>query len=471
MRLWLRYLLVFLVTAGIAFLGFYAEKFTALIPSPAMVSFLRSSGALIPMLNMVLLIAAAVTVACFLLTQRALSPRLLTLGALAVLTVMLGKMYSDFNVHGYLFGRREYSRFIDENFVDARAVKITPVKKRNLIVLSLESLGLVYSRKDIAGSDAIAELSRLASENTAFASYINGEFQNHTFGSLLAVNSGIYFNPGIDSKTTYSLINLSENIVNFLPKALFLPDILRQNGYQTLFVSSGKVKFTNTKVLLQNHSFAPENIFAPDSNSEDPDLRDALAEYRAVGQGWWGFSDRKALMAFRRKITKAASRGNFYAFFSGIDTHGGRFPYPYQQKFKNSVGYGILNRAAEVSRMTVEFVDWVKAQPWGADTAVVIFGDHEVMGDYFPDSKVKERRIYNVFINPPEGVSVRENRVFNQVDLCPTLLQCAGFSIEGGRIGIGTSLFSESPTFVEKFGTEFMTRELLKRSRKIDGLW
>ena len=52
----------------------------------------------------------------------------------------------------------------------------------------------------------------------------------------------------------------------------------------------------------------------------------------------------------------------------------------------------------------------------------------------------------------------------------PTTLASLGVEIKGERLGLGTNLFSEMPTFVELYGTDYVNGELLKESELMDRL-
>ena len=54
------------------------------------------------------------------------------------------------------------------------------------------------------------------------------------------------------------------------------------------------------------------------------------------------------------------------------------------------------------------------------------------------------------------------------MDLYPTTLGALGAKIEGNRLGLGTNLFSNEKTLIEKYGVEYVNKELKKVSRFYD---
>lgn len=50
------------------------------------------------------------------------------------------------------------------------------------------------------------------------------------------------------------------------------------------------------------------------------------------------------------------------------------------------------------------------------------------------------------------------------MDMLPTVLYAMGFDIEGERLGLGTNLFSSTPTLAEELGLSYLEEELSKSS-------
>ena len=50
------------------------------------------------------------------------------------------------------------------------------------------------------------------------------------------------------------------------------------------------------------------------------------------------------------------------------------------------------------------------------------------------------------------------------MDLFPTTLASLGVEIEGDRLGLGTNLFSGKETLIEKYGLDYVNKEVLKNS-------
>ena len=64
-----------------------------------------------------------------------------------------------------------------------------------------------------------------------------------------------------------------------------------------------------------------------------------------------------------------------------------------------------------------------------------------------------DKKVVNVIINPAIEAE-NTKRVYSTMDLYPTTLGALGAKIEGNRLGLGTNLFSNEKTLIEKYGVE-----------------
>ena len=81
----------------------------------------------------------------------------------------------------------------------------------------------------------------------------------------------------------------------------------------------------------------------------------------------------------------------------------------------------------------------------------------------YPDDT--KRRIYNLFINSSKIPQNSKNRQFTTMDLFPTTLSSMGVEIEGNKLGLGTDLFSNEETLMEKLGEYEFNQEICKYSK------
>ena len=126
------------------------------------------------------------------------------------------------------------------------------------------------------------------------------------------------------------------------------------------------------------------------------------------------------------------------------------------------------------SRHVDEFIRWVQKQDFYQNTTIVITGDHPTMdNDFCADVPEEyERKTYLCIIHPvnsPKDATKR--RYFSTIDLLPTTLSAMGVRIEGGRLGLGTDLFSDQKTLLEKYGREKVEAELSARSKLMEDMF
>ena len=79
------------------------------------------------------------------------------------------------------------------------------------------------------------------------------------------------------------------------------------------------------------------------------------------------------------------------------------------------------------------------------------------------------RKVYTAYINSAVDFN-GQKREYTTFDNFPTTLAAMGVEIDGNRLGLGTNLFSDTPTLLEKYGMETMSTELSKKSHLIDNL-
>ena len=78
-----------------------------------------------------------------------------------------------------------------------------------------------------------------------------------------------------------------------------------------------------------------------------------------------------------------------------------------------------------------------------------------------------EKKVVNLIINSAiEPIST--TRVYSTFDFYPTTLAAMGATLEGNRLGLGTNLFSEEKTLIEKYGFEYVDKEMQKVSTFYD---
>ncbi len=378
---------------------------------------------------------------------------------------------------GLVYGVREFqlkqlynayvaeSDFIADNYADPRTTKIVfPKQKRNIIHIYLESMENSYLSRDLGGymeENLIPELTKLAYEGDVFSNTerkFGGPLQGT--GTQWSVASMVNMMTGLPMKVPAEA-NAYGSKDNFLPGAYTFGDMLRDQGYEQTIMMGADTNFGGVTYLFESHGgykifdykYAKEAGYIPQ-------------DYRQ----WWGFEDDKLYEFAKEEITRLYNTGKPFNFtMETADTHrphgylSKNAPTPYSDQYSNVIAYS--------SSETVKFVRWIQQQPFYDNTTIVLIGDHLSMDtDFFKDFDQDYLRTqFNLILNPAPTVSNTPaerfiNRQYCNFDMFPTILASMGVEIKGDRLGIGTNLFSDTPTVYEEYGFDFVNNELEKKS-------
>jgi len=366
------------------------------------------------------------------------------------------------DVPGYVISEVSTSTFIEDEYVNPENIKIDfPEEKRNLIYIFLESMETTYYSKEDGGiseNDLIPEISKIAKENLNFSNGtgIGGAYTPYgttwTVAAMTAQTAGVPLKISIDdnSMSEYSL---------FLSGAYSVGEILEKNGYHNFLLLGSDATFGGRR-----------NLFTQHGNYEIWDFESAVEEGKASEQIWWGYTDDKLFEYAKEKITSLSKQEEPFNFtMLTADTHfqdGYKCPDcpdTWDETYKNVISCS--------SHRVGDFVEWVKAQDFYENTTIVISGDHLTMqtGGFFEIEKGQDydKKVVNIIINSVVEAS-KTDREYSTFDLYPTTLAALGAQIEGNKLALGTNLFSDELTLIEKYGIGYINNELKKTSKFYD---
>ena len=349
----------------------------------------------------------------------------------------------------------------EDEYVDPRQVSVTAAgPTRNLIYIYVESMETTYASREDGGFQEgvnyIPNLTRLAKENLNFADVDNmGGFHattgsTWTMGALLASTSGIPF-----AVASVSDMAIAESEA-FLPGLTTLGEVLEDKGYVQEFMCGSDSGFAGRRNYFEQHgNYRIFDIYAARERGLVP------PDY------WvnWGLEDKLLFDIARRELTSLSQEGKpFNLTLLTVDLHATA---GYMCRWcTDTYEVGTANVANCSDRLTAEFVDWCREQDFYENTTIIITGDHPRMDGYLVDGvPYYDRTVYNCIINPAkESARDVKSRTFTAVDLFPTILSAMGFDVEGDRLGLGTDLFSDRDTLLERLGNERLEAELRKAS-------
>lgn len=376
---------------------------------------------------------------------------------LVIISLCFG--FNQLDLSKYLYGNLVNSSFIEENYVDPAKTKIDFSTKKNVVYIILESMENTYSSKEYGGAmenNLIPQLTKLSEENISFSNtkklggglYLDGS--NFTVASMLAQTSGMTLKINIDLISKY-------DFKKFYTGAT-LGDILYENGYDNYIIMGSNAKYGARDTLYKNHHYSIS------------DVNTAIEKGKMTKDDivWWGYNDNDLFKYAKEELQEISKKNKPFNYtILTVDTHfeDGYLEDNCKNKFKDQYSNVIYCSDS----MIYEFVEWLKEQDFYKDTVVIMVGDHISMDtDFFNKiSKKYERTTYNVFINTDynkNNIKMTE-RHFTQLDMLPTTISAIGGNVDGNRLGLGTNLFSNEKTIVEKYGYEKVKDELLKKSK------
>lgn len=353
------------------------------------------------------------------------------------------------------------SPFFDEYYIDPSTADITfPEEKQNLIYIYLESMETTFLSQELGGGNdinAIPELYSLAEENTNFSHNSSVGGFSSLSGSTWTIAAMVSQTSGVPLKTPLNIGGNDYGQTTFLPGITTITDVLHENGYyQTLMVGSD-ADFGGRRRYYEQHGV--DKIYDLYTARQDGIVPD---DYLV----WWGMEDFHLFDYAKQELTKIAAGEQPFVFtMLTADTHhiDGYFckycEEQHPEQYENVLSCS--------SRQVTEFVRWIQDQDFYENTTIIICGDHPTMDAAYIERNIPEnyeRKIYNCFINSMASTDNTKNRVFSSMDMFPTTLAAIGCTIEGDRLGLGTNLFSDTPTLCEQLGKDTVNSEIAKKS-------
>ncbi len=386
--------------------------------------------------------------------------RFITKGALPLsltLTVLASAFFAvKLKVPDYVQAMTNESDFIEEHYVDPERVTLTfPDEKRNLIYIFLESMESTFAapREGTAITDNyIPELTALAAENIHFSATdsLGGAYSyagtTWTAAAMVAHTAGVPIQVplGADSYSSEA----------YMSGAVSIGELLAREGYNQVLLLGSDAEFAARDAYFTEHGgYTILDINTLKAQGRLPQ------DYRE----WWGFEDEKLFAFAKEELTRLAAEGKPFNFtMLTADTH---FPDGYTCRLcreEYDTSYPNVLRCS--SRQVAEMIRWIQAQPFYNNTTVVIVGDHRTMDpDFFDGADDTPRTVYNCILNAAVTPQ-NERREFGTFDLFPTTLAAMGVTVDGDRLGLGTNLFSATPTLTETYGFDTLDAELQNHS-------
>jgi phosphoglycerol transferase len=420
----------------------------------------------------------------------AFSKRIQRMGTASFAVLGLGFFIVSMGFPEYIESlNRPPSTFYEDHYIDPASVDISfPAKKRNLIVLFIESLetGFLTREKGGAFSERLMpELESLLRNNINFSADggPGGAFELYgtewTIAGMAAQYSGLPLALSFLNRSYWNGYGTLGDA--FLPGASSLGDILHNAGYKSYFILGSDIAFagrdkyfaTHKNTVIYDHPYFRSHGYIPEA-------------YHV----WWGIEDRKLYALAKEKMTEIAAEEPFFVTLLTADTHP---PEGYLDPSAVKVfGDQYKNVLFDAGRQMDSFLAWLKEQPFYENTTVVVLGDHLFQdssffprdfqihslgsrydSDYHKNSLEGNHRRFpvNVFINSLLSGGSVKNRIFSHFDMFPALIDSIGGVYEADGLGLGRSMDKGKPTLLETLGVDVVNTSLQQRSEYYNSLW
>ena len=349
----------------------------------------------------------------------------------------------------YFLNQKIYSDIYEKEYISPQKLIYTfPAQKRNIIVAYLESAEANYATN--LKTNLISHLSDLSEKNLSFEGFYQLPYQDYTLAAMVESMCA----------TPYKGSKLKGYVghQNFLTSLVCYPEILRQNGYETVFMKGADINFARTGLFMKTHGFKK----AMGANELNRNFSYPLKDHTG---GFSGYHDAALYRMVKEELTKLSEQPKpFLLSFITLDTHAPDYFLSPQCEGRSSNKEDIIRCA---DKMLAEFISWLEKQPFYQNTTVIVLGDHPETGINRLYPKLRKRQIVNFILNPSPLFQKAQHKAWTMLDMAPTILNAAGISFEPSKFGLGRSLFLPEQTLYEKLSHKLET-ELMKASHVYD---
>ena len=309
---------------------------------------------------------------------------------------------------------------------------------RNIVLISVESLSASYLGSFGNLDGLTPRLDALAREGLLFTRlYATG---TRTVRGLEALSIGIPPIPG------QSVVRRPDN-----EHLASIGEVLRQQGYETLFLYGGYGYFDN-----MNAYYAGNNYRVIDRT----DFPAASVGFANV----WGVADEFLFDNSLTQLDQAHAAGK--PFLAQIMTTSNHRPYTYPDGRIDIASPGGRSGAVKYTDYAIgHFIDQARNKPWFADTLFVIVADHCASAAGKSKLPVPGYHIPLIFYAPALLKPGRDNRLTSQIDIPPTLLDVIGRP--GDDHFFGQSVFEQKDANRRAFISNYQELGYLKNDTLI----
>jgi phosphoglycerol transferase MdoB-like AlkP superfamily enzyme len=304
-------------------------------------------------------------------------------------------------------GLRSLLKTPDATYVSADPMDITrtitphrPLRRLNVVLISVESLSAEYSRTYGSTKNLTPELDKLTPRSLVFQNlYATG---TRTVRGLEALSLSVPPTPG------ESIVKRpgNENLFS-------LASVFNAQGYASEFLYGGYGAFDNMNYFFAHNGYAIKD-------------RDNIPKDRIHAANVWGVADEDLYTMALGEFDRLHGQGK--PFFVHIMTTSNHRPYTFPA--------GRVRMPQGKRDSAVAYTDWAigdflrraRSKPWFADTVFVITADHCASSGGIAALPTFRYHIPLWIYAPAQVQPARVDRMISQIDIPPTLLGMLGMA-------------------------------------------
>ena len=249
----------------------------------------------------------------------------------------------------------------------------------------------------------------------------------------------------------------------FLDSAICVSDILAQVGYKQAILAGTDFGFAGKRGFFQSHNIEVMDLpyFQAQNLVPNPLPKEM--------QGVWDLKDSKMFELAKNHLDSLGDSQPFALYLLSVDTHLNGFT---DTEICKGFGEDFRSMMLCNDKIIGDFVRFVQNSRFGANTTIIILGDHLSMTVFvFPDNA--KRFIYNAFINPrftqKPTIALTKNRKLTHFDITPLILDSLGIRAES--FGLGRNPLYGKSLLESEFDIDSFNALLAQRNNLYDSFW
>ncbi len=253
--------------------------------------------------------------------------------------------------------------------------------------------------------------------------------------------------------------NSMSGMDEFLPSAICLGDILKQDGYHLVYMGGASSEFAGKGKFYKTHGF-DEVLGYEELNSK--------LNNKAYRTSWGLYDDTLFDLAYKKFITLSQKNEKFGLVLLTLDTHP---PKGHPSKSCKGVRYRdgknpMLNAVACSDRLITSFIDILRHSPYTDRTIIMLVSDHIALWNT-AYNLLSTRERHNLFLifDPRQHEATKVATLGSPLDIGATLLPLLGFQ---GGLGLGRDLLNEQNSESER---QFIRLRLPSWKPQLEALW